>query len=351
MTRRATFRSLAVPVSGLSAGMGVVSVTTADPGPVVVAIGGNAVAPPGQGTAQEQADGVARALGPVADLVASGVAVVLTHGNGPQVGNLLLKNLLARDLVPPMPLDWCVAQTQATIGSLIVAALEDEFALRGLDRPVVPVLTRVLVAGDDPAWQSPTKPIGPMLDRVQRDRLRDVPVPGRWSEIAPGKWRLLVPSPEPHEILDLAPAELLLAGGAVVVAAGGGGVPVVRGADGVTRGVEAVVDKDLASCRLAIAIGADRLVVLTDVDGVAMHFGGNRECWLDRVDVARLRGLQRSGEFPPGSMKPKVEAVCRFVESTGRSAQIGAIGGRSLLGDGGTTVVPIGPSATTCAVP
>ncbi len=291
---------------------------------VVVALGGHAIVPPGAaGTAEQQTATIGRAMAAVAALMTEGSEVVVCHGNGPQVGNLLTKNILARDVVPPMPLDWCVAQTQATIGLAMLTALEAELAAAGVHRLIVPVLSRVLVRADDPAWQTPTKPIG--MGDAQR----------------------LVPSPEPVRSLEIATVRLLLDAGAVVVANGGGGVPMVDDGHGHLAGVEAVVDKDLAAALLAVELAADQLVILTDVDGVAIDYGGPGERWLDRVEPAELRELAARGMFGAGSMAPKVEAAVRFVEATGNPATIGPLdrAADALHGRCGTRVVAPGPIA------
>jgi carbamate kinase len=285
----------------------------------VVALGGHAIVPRGAaGTAAEQTATIGRAMVEVATLVAEGAEVVVTHGNGPQVGNLLTKNLLARDVVPAMPLHWCVAQTQATIGLAMLTALEAELRALGIARPVVPVLSRVLVQADDPAWQTPTKPIGT------------------------SRWQRIVASPQPVRSLEAATVRLLLEAGAVVVANGGGGVPMVDDGEGRLIGADAVVDKDLAAALLAAELGADRLVILTDVDGVATDFGRPHERWLDRIDTTELRRLAAQGTFGIGSMAPKVEAALRFVEATGNHATIGPLGraADALHGRYGTRIVP-----------
>jgi carbamate kinase len=290
----------------------------------VVALGGHAIVPPGAaGTAEQQTATIGRAMAEVATLIAEGSDVVVCHGNGPQVGNLMTKNILARDVVPAMPLHWCVAQTQATIGLAMLTALEAELAAAGIDRPIVPVLSRVLVRADDPAWQAPTKPIGV------------------------GAGRALVPSPQPLRSLELATVRLLLDAGAVVVANGGGGVPMVEDGDGRLAGVDAVVDKDLAAALLAVELEVDQLVILTDVDGVAVDHGGPGERWLERVEPPELRRLAARGTFGVGSMAPKVEAALRFVEATGRPATIGPLdrAADALHGRCGTRVVA--PSGVT----
>jgi carbamate kinase len=295
------------------------------PSRVVVALGGNAIAPAHTGgTAEEQTRNISRAMGLVADLLEDGFEVVLTHGNGPQVGNLVIKNELAREVVPAMPLDWCVAQTQATIGFTIATELEAELAGRGRPAPVAAVVSRVLVDPDDPAFGEPTKPIGPFVQ--DEDAVHARVADGQaWRRIDQRGWRRVVPSPEPRALLDLTLIRILLDGGAVVVAAGGGGIPMARGAGGRLGGVEAVIDKDLAGALLAREVGAERFAILTDVRGVALGYGSAEERWLEQVTTTELRALQGRGEFAAGSMGPKVEAVCRFVEATGGIGAIGAL--------------------------
>lgn len=297
-----------------------------DGGLAIVALGGNAIAPAGTaGTADEQRRNIARAMPDVADLVAEGWRVVLVHGNGPQVGNLLTKNELARNVVPPMPLDWCVAQTQATIGHTIANTLRPELARRGADRLVVPVTSRVRVAADDPAFDHPSKPIGRWVTDEEEVRRREGEGQRFTSDPTRG-WRRVVASPEPLESLDRDAVTVLLEAGAVVVANGGGGIPTVAEADGALRGAEAVIDKDLAGGLLAAEIGAHVYVVLTDVAGVAVGYGTEDERWLGDVGVDALRRHAADGEFGAGSMGPKVEAVCRFLEgSDGRRAAIGSL--------------------------
>lgn len=316
----------------------------------VIALGGNAIAPAGEaGTAAEQTHNIARAMSAVAELVADGTtALVLTHGNGPQVGNILIKNELARDVVPPVPLDWCVAQTQATIGFTIAGTLEHELARRGTHQPVVPVVSRVLVSRDDPAWDQPTKPIGRYV--TDEDEVRRREADGQRFVHHEGRgWRRVVPSPQPVRSVDRAAVELLLEDGAIVVANGGGGIPVVDDHDGPLHGVEAVIDKDLAGALLAEELGADLFVILTDVPGVAVDFGTDRQRWLEDVEVSQLRDHLQDGQFTAGSMGPKVEAACRFVERTGGRAVIASLDdvGAAVRGDAGTQVTRAGVEDTT----
>jgi carbamate kinase len=241
---------------------------------------------------------------------------VITHGNGPQVGNLLLKNDLARHVVPPVGLDWCVAQTQATLGFLIVTALEAALRRRGLERLISTVVTRVLVDNEDPGFTRPTKPIGRY---VTADEAAERIAAGEaWEERGERGWRRVVASPDPLEILDRGTIDALMAENAIVVAAGGGGIPMVR-EDGVLRGVEAVLDKDLTGALLADTVNADTFLIATDVEAAAVHYGTPQQEWLGPVDADRLRGLLDAGEFGGGSMGPKVRAALAFADSGGRS--------------------------------
>jgi carbamate kinase len=248
----------------------------------------------------------------IAELVEHGHEVVITHGNGPQVGNLLLKNDLARNVVPPVPLDWCVAQTQATLGFLIVTALEARLP----GRFVSTVVTRVLVDADDPAWATPTKPIGRYVSEAEA--AERIAAGEAWEERGEKGWRRMVPSPQPLEILDRAGVLALIAEGAIVVAAGGGGIPMVR-ENGVLRGVEAVLDKDLTAALLARTVGADHLLIATDVEAAAIGYGTDRQEWLGEVEPDRLQALLDAGEFAGGSMGPKVQAALAFARDGGRS--------------------------------
>jgi carbamate kinase len=296
---------------------------------LVVALGGHAIVPHGAaGTAEQQVATIERAMGEVAALVSEGSDVVVTHGNGPQVGNLLTKNLLARHVVPAMPLHWCVAQTQATIGLAMLSAVEARLRAAGIGRPIVPVLSRVLVRRDDPAWREPTKPIGRFVTANEAAAAMADDPAQVWRETITtdgAHWRRVVPSPEPIRSLEADTVRMLLDAGAVVIANGGGGVPMVEDDDGRLVGVDAVVDKDLAAALLAVELGADRLVILTDVEGVAVDFGGPRQRWLDGVGTVELRELAAKGTFGVGSMAPKVEAALRFVEATGHPATIGPL--------------------------
>jgi len=287
----------------------------------LIALGGNAMTGPGgSATPMDQDNAVSSAMEHVADLVASGIDVVLTHGNGPQVGNLLVKNELAAQVVPPVPLDWCGAQTQGTIGFLILDSLDKALAARGVDRRTATVLTRTLVDGDDPGFTKPTKPIGRYLPEDEAKVLMEH---GQtWESRGDKGWRRVVASPEPLDIIDAPAIGLLADSGYVVVGAGGGGIPVVRDPDGSLRGVEAVIDKDLAAAILAPAVGADVLVIATDVDNAVLSYGTSEARPLERVTPAQMREYAAGGHFASGSMGPKVEAAVRFVEGGGTRSVI-----------------------------
>jgi carbamate kinase len=262
--------------------------------------------------------------------------LVVTHGNGPQVGNLLLRSDLAAGVLPRLPPD-----TQGGMGFMLQQCLDGAFHQAGMRRATVTVITRTVVDADDPAFGSPTKPIGNFYDEAEARRLMRV---HGWAmrEDAGRGWRRVVPSPEPRAILELPQIEALLDTGAVVVAAGGGGVPVVRRADGSLAGVEAVVDKDLASALLADRLGAEVLLVLTGVEHVAVDFGRPSQRDLHELDAAELSRHAAAGQFPPGSMLPKVRAVLRFLAHGGRRAVITTpeLSEKALAGEIGTQVTP-----------
>lgn len=306
---------------------------------VLVAFGGNAMtAPDGSATTADQIAAVTEAMELVADLVAKGYDVALTHGNGPQVGNLLVKNELAAGVVPPVPLDWCVAQTQATIGFIVVDALEHALARRDIRRGVAALVTRTRVDADDPGLSKPTKPIGRYLPAGEARTM--IEHGQTWEDRGERGWRRVVASPDPVEVLDAAAVRALVDAGHVVVCAGGGGVPVVREPDGSLRGIEAVIDKDLTAALLARHLRADLLVIATDVDGAVAGYGTPDERLLRHVTPAELRGLAAAGHFARGSMGPKVEAVCRFVEGGGDRAVIASLHriAEAVTGDTGTVV-------------
>ena len=296
----------------------------------VVALGGNALMRPGErGTAAEQRANLREACAAMRPLLDA--ELVVTHGNGPQVGNQLLRQERAADEAPPLPLYLAVAQTQAEIGALI----ESELAPVA-ERPVACLLTHVIVAEDDPAFSSPTKPVGPFYEEA---RAKELERDRGWQVVhdAGRGWRREVPSPQPLEIVELEAIRALLATGTIAIACGGGGIPVAR-RDGRLPGVDAVIDKDRASSLLARALGADRLVILTEVPTVYRGFGTGQQEELRRLSVDEAEAL--AAELEPGSMRPKVEASAAFVRATGHEALITspAALGEALEGEAGTLI-------------
>jgi carbamate kinase len=308
--------------------------------PVVVALGGNAIAPPGgrnSVAAQFERTGeTASRLVHLADR-----PLLVTHGNGPQVGTALLRSDLAAEVVPTQPLDACVADTQGGMGYMLQQCLDNAFSAAGRRRPTVTVVTRTVVALDDPAFERPSKPIGGFYEQAEARRRMAA---DRWvmSEDAGRGWRRVVPSPEPVQIVEEAAIRGLLDAGVVVVAAGGGGVPVVRRPDGSLAGVEAVVDKDLASALLAGDLGAELLLLLTGVEHAALDFGRPGQRDLHDVTAAELAGHAAAGQFAPGSMLPKVRAALRFLERGGRRVVIttAELSEKAVAGEAGTQVTP-----------
>jgi carbamate kinase len=308
---------------------------------VLIALGGNALtsAEGGAGPA-DQIAAISVAAEHIANVAAEGNQVVLTHGNGPQVGNLLLMNELAAAEVAPMPLDWCDAQTQATIGFVIANALERSLAARALPLHVCAVVSRTLVDADDPGFAHPTKPIGRYLPAADAALLMEH---GEiWQDRGARGWRRVVASPEPRRMIDFHAVKTLVDNGFVVIAAGGGGIPVVRRPDGSIGGVPAVIDKDLTAALFGGQIEADVLVIATDVDAAVLGFGTPEAQDIGRVTVSDLRGHAAQGHFGGGSMGPKVEAACRFVEGGGQRAVIGRLDNieQAVRGAAGTVVVP-----------
>jgi carbamate kinase len=308
--------------------------------PVVVALGGNVIAPPAQRVSRSVQYALVRAT--AEHLVhLSERPLLVTHGNGPQVGDALLRSDRSAGVLPRLPLDACVAGTQGDLGYVLSQCLDDAFNAAGVRRPAVALITRTVVDGGDPAFQDPSKPIGRAYGEAEA---RAQMAGSGWimKEEAGRGWRRVVPSPEPREIVEERAIRTLLATGAVVVAVGGGGVPVVRQPDGSLLGVEAVVDKDLASALVAADIGAEVLMILTGVEHVAVDYGRPTQRDLHEVGTVELAALARQGQFAPGSMLPKVRAVLRFLERGGRRAVITTpeLSEKALAGEAGTQVLP-----------
>jgi carbamate kinase len=309
---------------------------------VVIAIGGNSLIKD-----REHMDVLAqyRAAGEtsqfIVPIVRQGYRVLVTHGNGPQVGFVLLRSELARDVIHQVPLANCVADTQGSIGMQIAQSLQNEFLLQGVDQQVVALVTQSVVDEQDPSFSKPSKPIGPFMTE---EEARQHEQEDGWhvGEDAGRGWRRLVASPTPLEIIELPAIRTLLASGALVIAAGGGGVPVVYKPDGTLRPRPAVVDKDAASCLLAIELGASVFILSTDVDKVALNFGTPEQIDIDRMNMADCRRFLEEGHFAPGSMRPKIESALKFLEEGGKEVIItqphhleGALQGIS-----GTHIVP-----------
>jgi carbamate kinase len=308
---------------------------------IVIALGGNALLKRGQrGTVDEQYQNVRTTVSKIADLIVSGHKVVLTHGNGPQVGATLLRHEAAKSIVPAFPLDACGAETQGFIGYLMQQALRNELKSRGIDRYVVTVITRVIVDRHDPAFQNPTKPIGPFYSKDEADKILQQRPDLVVKEDAGRGFRRMVPSPDPKIIAERLAIRALVDSGFIVVACGGGGIPIIE--EGTqTKGVEAVIDKDLAAQRLATLIGANILVILTDVAGAYINYGTAKQEMIRETTSGMLKNYLRDGQFKEGSMAPKIEAAIRFVESGGERSIIADLGSliEALDGKTGTQVL------------
>jgi carbamate kinase len=310
---------------------------------ILIALGGNALLPAGSsGTIAEQRAITLRSLAPVVEALGDDDRLLITHGNGPVVGNILIRNAAAAREIPPMPVDVCDADSQGGLGYMIAQSLGNALREAGKPRPVAAVITRVRVDADDPALLRPTKPIGPFYPEARAHALA---AENGWvvRDDAGRGWRRLIGSPTPREILELPAIAALLEAGQVVIAVGGGGVPVTRDADGREIGVEAVIDKDRASALLAAELGVDRFLVITGVDRVVLGFGTNDERPLDRMTVAEARRHMEAGEFGEGSMKPKIEAALSYLERVpGGEVRITSPEeiGAALRGEAGTAIVP-----------
>lgn len=310
---------------------------------MLIAIGGNSLIESGQvGTIAEQFDNSRKTAAQIAELAAEGWRIALTHGNGPQVGFILRRSEVARDVAPRLSLDMCGADSQGGIGYILQQTLGNALLQRGIDRPVVALITQVEVDPTDPAFDNPTKPIGQFYDDDAADELRRefgtemVWDPGR------GGWRRVVPSPHPIAILESDIIQRLVADSVLTICAGGGGIPIVRTEEGGFRGVEAVVDKDLATALLAGSIAAETLVISTQVERVALNFGTSAEEPLEQLTVDEAERYLAEGQFPPGSMGPKIEASLAFLRKGGARVVITDPSNliRGLSGETGTSIVP-----------
>ena len=308
---------------------------------VLVSLGGNAILKHGQtGTAQEQALNVQHTAKHLAVLLRRGERIAITHGNGPQVGNILLQNEIAKNTLPPMPLDVCGAESQGMIGYMLQRALRSELESGGPNLPVATIVSQTLVDAEDPAFKNPTKPVGPFYTATEARQLRESKGWHIISDSGRG-YRRVVPSPTPLDILEKETIIRLFETGTVVIGVGGGGVPVIREKDGKLRGVEAVLDKDRTAALLAKILGVETLLILTDVERVFINYGKPDQRALDRMTVQECRKYLAEGQFPAGSMGPKIESAVSFLsDSSGRKVGIASLemAEEALKGNAGTTI-------------
>lgn len=307
----------------------------------VVAVGGNAlIKDNNRKTIPDQYEAARETMGHITSMIQDGWDVVISHGNGPQVGFILRRSELSMGELHPVPLDYCGADTQGAIGYMFQRALHNEFKQRGLTKTAATVVTQVRVDAADPAFEKPSKPIGSFLDEATaQERMKEGKT---FIEDAGRGWRQVVPSPRPVEIMELEAIHHLVANGFTVIAGGGGGIPVVADAQGNLMGIEAVIDKDHASALLAASLKADLLLISTAVEKVAIHFGKPEQRWLDRITIAEAEGYIAEGHFAAGSMLPKVQACIRFLHEGGRQALITDPEHipQALRGETGTWIVP-----------
>ena len=308
---------------------------------VLVSLGGNAILKHGQtGTAQEQALNVQHTAKHLAVLLRRGERIAITHGNGPQVGNILLQNEIAKNTLPPMPLDVCGAESQGMIGYMLQRALRSELESGGPNLPVATIVSQTLVDAEDPAFKNPTKPVGPFYTSTEARQLRESKGWHIISDSGRG-YRRVVPSPTPLDILEKETIIRLFETGTVVIGVGGGGVPVIREKNGKLRGVEAVLDKDRTAALLAKILGVETLLILTDVERVFINYGKPDQRALDRMTVQECRKYLAEGQFPAGSMGPKIESAVSFLsDSSGRKVGIASLemAEEALKGNAGTTI-------------
>lgn len=312
---------------------------------IVIALGGNALLQRGQkGTFEEQYANVKKSVSEIADLIQRGYKVVMTHGNGPQVGDTLLRHEAAKNIVPPLPLHACGAETQGFIGYMIQQALRNELKSRGIDKYVVTVISRVVVDKHDKAFERPTKPIGPFYSKEDADKLKQQRPDLTIKEDAGRGYRRVVPSPDPKIIAERNAIRALVDADFIVVACGGGGIPIIEEAS-LAVGVEAVIDKDLGGQKLATLIGAHIFIILTDVENAYLNYGTPNQEKIDEITSGKLRNHLNEGHFKEGSMEPKVEAAIRFVESGGERTIISKLGKLVDALDGKTGTQVIAPKA------
>jgi len=289
----------------------------------LVAFGGNAFFETGQkGSIEEQRQSAGHMCLKLLTLIDRGYELVITHGNGPQVGNLLIQRDMTRDKIPEMPLDVLVAQTEGSLGYILQQELLNQLRIHKTGKYVVTLVTQVLVDKDDPAFNNPTKPVGPFYTKEEVEKMLAEHPDWKMVEDAGRGYRRTVPSPEPRRIIQSHMIRSLCYGGNVVIALGGGGVPMIKGEDGDYLGIEAVIDKDLSSAVLAIDIKADLFVILTGVNKVCLNYGKDDRQALDHLTYSEAKQYLKEGHFPPGNMGPKISAALYYLENGGRRAII-----------------------------
>ena len=308
----------------------------------VVALGGNAIIKRGErGTVAEQFANTRQALSGIMDLIEEGYHIVLTHGNGPQVGNALIRveEALASGKAQDRPLGVCVADTEGGMGYMIEQSLQNKLHLNKIKIPVVTILTQVIVDKNDPSIKNPTKPIGPFFTEEEAKIMKSRNL--KMVEDCGRGWRRVVPSPIPLKIVERETIKKLVEQGTIVIAAGGGGMPVYVEEDGTYEGIDAVIDKDLSSSALAKDVGADIFLILTDVNEASLNFGKSNQKALRNINVCEAKQYLKEGHFPPGSMGPKIQAAIEFIESGGKKAIITSLecAGKAIKGEAGTRIV------------
>jgi carbamate kinase len=307
---------------------------------ILVALGGNAILRHKEkGTAEEQFENVRRTCKSLVELILDDYQVAITHGNGPQVGDILLKNELSKKILPPMPLDVCGAESQGMIGYMLQQVMCNELKSAGLEFSVATVITQTLVDREDQAFKNPTKPIGPFYTAMEASQLKEE---NGWTVINDSGrgYRRVVPSPKPVVIVESGAIKELFNHGVIVIACGGGGIPVVRGDKGRLQRVEGVIDKDYTATTLATLIGAEILLIITDVENVSLDYGKRNQKNLDSMKIEEAKKYLTEGHFPPGSMGPKIESAIRFIESGGEKAVITSLKltRKALEGNAGTNI-------------
>jgi carbamate kinase len=308
----------------------------------VVALGGNAITQPGlEDTITNQFANTRASLDSVIQLARSGYKLAITHGNGPQVGNAILRVEHARGLAPILPLGICVADTEGGMGYMIEQSLQNRLRKEGIDRPVITIITQIIVDKDDPQIADPSKFIGQFYTPEEAKRFKSE---RNWAmkKDANRGWRRVVPSPQPLSVIEADTIKSLVDNGTIVIAAGGGGIPVYIDEKGNYEGLDAVIDKDLASAVLGKEIGSEILIILTSINKVAINFGRLDEKLLDTMTISEAQKYYDEGQFPPGSMGPKIRAAIQFIKGGGKEVIITSLdnAGKAVEGTAGTRILP-----------